>query len=107
MTVPPGRYHYIQIADAAGEIPDTAKDLIHTARENRLMPGEGDLDLRGIIRQLPAGIPVAVEIPNARLAARMSDEARAKLAYDATHRLLETVSLVTAGRTMDERGQTR
>jgi sugar phosphate isomerase/epimerase len=106
-TVAPGRYHYIQIADAAGEIPATAEGLIHTAREDRLLPGEGDLDLRGIIRRLPAGIPVAVEIPNAKLAARLSDEARARAAFEATHRLLETLSLAIAGGTMDERRQKR
>jgi sugar phosphate isomerase/epimerase len=95
-TVAPGRYHYIQIADAAGEIPDTVEGLIHTAREDRLLPGEGDLDLRGIIGRLPMGIPIAVEIPNTKLAARMSDEQRARAAYEATRGLLEAISLAPA-----------
>ena len=88
--VPACRFHYIQIADAEGEIPDSTEGLIHTAREGRLMPGEGDLELREIIQHLPGDIPVAVEIPNSRLAAQVSDEERARMAYVATVRLLET-----------------
>ena len=66
-----------------------SKGLIHTAREDRLMPGEGDLDLRAILRHLPAQLPIAVEIPNSRLAARLTDEERARRARDATIALLE------------------
>ena len=89
--IPAEQFHYVQIADAAGEIPSTTEGLIHTAREDRLLPGEGDIDLRGILCRLPAGIPVAVEIPNSRLAAIMSDEERARSAFEATRRLLETI----------------
>ena len=86
--LPPQWFHYMQLSDAAGAIPQTQEGLIHTAREDRLMPGEGDLDLSGIISYLPAGIPIAIEIPNSRLAASMSDEDRAMKAYELTQRLL-------------------
>jgi sugar phosphate isomerase/epimerase len=86
--IPPGWFHYIQIADAAGPIPETTEALIHTAREDRLLPGEGGIDLRGIIARLPADIPIAVEIPNSRMAETMSDEERARRAYEATRALL-------------------
>jgi sugar phosphate isomerase/epimerase len=52
------------------------------------MPGEGSIDLRAIIGRLPADIPIAVEIPNSRVAATMSDEERARRAYEATRALL-------------------
>jgi sugar phosphate isomerase/epimerase len=87
--VPPGWFNYLQIADADGEIPTTVEGLIYTAREDRLMPGQGDLDLRGIVGRMPRGLPVAVEIPNSRLAGYMSDDQRALAAYDATCALLE------------------
>lgn len=87
-SIPPSWFHYVQIADAAGPIPETTEALIHTAREDRLMPGEGSIDLRGIIGRLPADIPIAVEIPNSRVAATMSDEERARRAYEATRALL-------------------
>jgi sugar phosphate isomerase/epimerase len=100
--VPAHLFHYIQISDAAGAIPKSTKGLIRTAREDRLMPGEGDLDLRGIISHLP-GIPIAVEIPNARLAATMSDEARARKAYEATCRLVEPACLAANVDTLQEK----
>jgi sugar phosphate isomerase/epimerase len=87
--VPASLFHYVQLADAAGPIPPTADGLIHTAREDRLIPGEGDLDLRGILAHLPGHIPLALEIPNSHMAAIMSDEDRVRLAYEATVRLLE------------------
>lgn len=86
--IPESRFHYVQIADASGKIPETKEGLIYTAREDRLMPGEGALDLRGILGHLPADIPVAVEIPNSRLAREISGEERARRAYAATVRLL-------------------
>jgi sugar phosphate isomerase/epimerase len=91
--IPAERFHYMQIADAGGQIPTSTEDLIFTAREDRLMPGEGEIDLRSILRHLPPGIPVAVEIPNSRLAASMSDEDRARMAFQATRRLLEEISV--------------
>lgn len=90
-TIPPGRFHYVQLADAAGPSPETEEGLIFTAREDRLMPGEGDIDLIGILARLPADIPVAVEVPNSALAARMSDDERVCAIRAATSRLLQQV----------------
>src|SRR3954454_1730851 len=55
---------YAQICDAPGEVPITDEGLIHTAREARLIPGDGGIDLVGIFAQLPPDLPVSVEIPN-------------------------------------------
>jgi sugar phosphate isomerase/epimerase len=89
--IPSSRFHYIQLADAAGPPPDTKEGLIFTAREDRLLPGEGDIDLEGILARLPADIPIAVEIPNSALAARMSDDQRVCAIRRATARLLRRV----------------
>ena len=56
--------HYSQICDAPAGIPSTEAELIHTARSERLLPGEGGIDLPGLYDRLPADLPVAVEIPN-------------------------------------------
>src|SRR4051794_15643560 len=43
--IPRHRLHYIQICDAPAEVPATTEGLIHTARCERLLPGEGGIDL--------------------------------------------------------------
>ena len=90
-TIPSGRYHYVQLADVAGPSPETQEKLVFAAREDRLMPGEGNIDLVGILARLPADIPIAVEIPNSALAARMPDEERLSAICRATTSLLERV----------------
>jgi sugar phosphate isomerase/epimerase len=61
--------HYAQLCDAPGAIPPDNAGLIHTARCERLLPGEGGIPLAEIFRRLPADLPVSLEIPNdARLA---------------------------------------
>jgi sugar phosphate isomerase/epimerase len=62
--IPAARLGYAQLCDAPGEIPITHEGLIHTARCARLLPGEGGIDLVGILRYLPADLPLSLEIPN-------------------------------------------
>ena len=62
--IPATRLGYAQLCDAPGEIPATHEGLIHTARCARLLPGEGGIDLIGILRRLPADLPLSLEIPN-------------------------------------------
>ena len=49
--------HYPQICDAPAGIPPTDAELIHTARSERLLPGEGGIDLRALYDRLPADLP--------------------------------------------------
>ncbi|WP_298285502.1 sugar phosphate isomerase/epimerase [Acidocella sp.] len=60
--------HYAQICDAPKAMPPTREELIHDARTNRLPPGEGGIDLVTLLRALPPGLPLSVEIPNHRRA---------------------------------------
>jgi sugar phosphate isomerase/epimerase len=63
--IPRTMLSYAQLCDAPGEIPSTQEGLIHTARNARLLPGEGGIDLVGILAQLPADLPISLEIPHA------------------------------------------
>jgi sugar phosphate isomerase/epimerase len=63
--IPRAMLSYAQLCDASGDIPATHEGLIHTARCDRLLPGEGGIDLVGILSQLPAELPLSLEIPNA------------------------------------------
>jgi sugar phosphate isomerase/epimerase len=56
--------HYAQMCDGAVPGPSTIEGLIHDARCERLLPGEGGIDLRGLFAHLPPDIPVCIEIPS-------------------------------------------
>lgn len=62
--IPSSRLAYAQICDAPAGIPTTDAELIHTARCERLLPGEGGIDLAGIFNALPADLPISIEIPH-------------------------------------------
>jgi sugar phosphate isomerase/epimerase len=38
--------------------------MIHTARCERLLPGDGTIDVQGLFNALPADLPVSVEVVN-------------------------------------------
>lgn len=63
--VPQEWFHYIHLCDAPKQIPDTTEGLIHTARAERLYPGEGGIDLAAILNRLPKA-PCSLEIPHSR-----------------------------------------
>jgi sugar phosphate isomerase/epimerase len=91
-SIDPSLLHFIQIADAPAQAPDSEEGLIFAAREDRLYPGEGDLGLLEILQRLPPETAVAVEIPNSRLARQFSDDERACHAFEATRRLVAQAS---------------
>lgn len=95
--VPAQWLHFIQISDAPGTSPDSIEGLIFAAREDRLEPGRGELDLFGLLAELPPEIDIAVEIPNSRLAAEASDEQRSARALEATKALVAKVSQARTG----------
>lgn len=93
--LPPEWFHYAHVCDAPGEIPTTTAGLIHTARFERLFPGEGEIDMLGILAALPTGIPFALEIPRAMLVAQVGAKEHARLAIGAARRHLDAAHLVS------------
>jgi sugar phosphate isomerase/epimerase len=89
--VPPSWLRYMQICDAPAARPTTLEGLLRQARAERLLPGEGGLDLRGILRALPGDVPISIEIPQRELARTMPPVERARRALAATKWLLEDV----------------
>lgn len=65
-SVDPGLVSYVQLCDAPLAAP---ADQVGEARSARLLPGEGELPLAGLLAALPEGTPVAVEAPQAGNAA--------------------------------------
>ncbi|MEP7296920.1 MAG: TIM barrel protein [Burkholderiales bacterium] len=62
-TVPAKRLAYLQFCDAPAERPADLDGLLHQARAERRLPGDGGLDLNGILAAVPAGAPLSLEIP--------------------------------------------
>jgi sugar phosphate isomerase/epimerase len=79
------KMRYVQFCDAQGEKPKSMDEIRRQAREDRLMPGEGGLDLAGLLGALPPNLPMCLEIPYAR---PMPPLERARLALAKTMALL-------------------
>jgi sugar phosphate isomerase/epimerase len=73
-------FRFAHVCDAPAEHPGTVEDLIHTARSERMFPGDGGIDVLGILDCLPPDIPYALEIPGDTLAARVGLAEYARLA---------------------------
>lgn len=71
---------FAHVCDAAKEVPPTMEGIIRTARDERLFPGEGGIDVRGILAHMPQNIPYALEIPRVTLTKAIGPEEVARLA---------------------------
>ena len=84
---PPEWFHYIQLCDAPAAAPKSKDALIYAAREERLFPGEGELDLLGILNRLPFPLVIGIEIPAETLSFTATHTERARMAREASLRL--------------------
>ena len=57
--------------------------MLFTAREGRLYPGEGVMDIAGMVKALPS-IPVSIELPNLKRLDEIGMEGHAKRCLEAT-----------------------
>ena len=83
--VPRRFLRYVQLCDARPERPADMQEIIRQARSDRLFPGEGGLDLKGLLGALPAGIPISLEIPVAK---KIEPLERARRALAVTNAIL-------------------
>ena len=77
--------HYLQFCDARAERPTDMPEMIRQARFDRLPPGEGGLDLAGLLAATPGDLPMSLEVPMTR---KLPPLERAKLVYESTLRVL-------------------
>jgi sugar phosphate isomerase/epimerase len=78
--IPVVRMHYWQMCDGPAERPTTTEGLIHAAREERMFPGEGGINLVGLAREMPPNITISIEVPTAELAKTADAQTRARRA---------------------------
>ncbi|SKA71545.1 Sugar phosphate isomerase/epimerase [Thiothrix eikelboomii] len=78
-TVDPALIHYVQFCDAPLHYEHSTEGLIHTARAERLMPGDGELDLLSLFTAVPKGedLVVSLEIPQKERASTVPAQQRA------------------------------
>jgi sugar phosphate isomerase/epimerase len=79
--------HYMQFCDAPAGQPDQAT-WQHQVRSERMIPGEGGLDLVGLLRALPRDFPLGLEVPMATLTRTVGAVERARRLLAATRALL-------------------
>jgi sugar phosphate isomerase/epimerase len=61
--ISPVRLPLVHVCDALAGESFTTEQLLHTARSERLPPGEGDIDIRSILERLPADVVIGLEVP--------------------------------------------
>ncbi|MCC8392639.1 sugar phosphate isomerase/epimerase [Paraburkholderia sp. MMS20-SJTR3] len=87
--LPRDYFGYVQFCDAPAERPADVDTLLYQARCARMTPGEGGLDLVGILRALPDHLPVSIEVPNEQWAKTANALQRARRLREATLAVLE------------------
>jgi sugar phosphate isomerase/epimerase len=85
---PRSRLPFAHVADAPVQKSYTTEELLRAARSERLPPGEGGIDIRRILAQMPDGIPLVLEVPMTAMAAAEGFEAAALRVRQAASRLL-------------------
>jgi sugar phosphate isomerase/epimerase len=90
-TLPPAWLPYAQLCDVPAKRPADIAGIIAEARAERRFPGEGDVDLKGLVQALPPGIPLSLEVPTHQLARTMPALDRARRALAATRQLRDEV----------------
>jgi sugar phosphate isomerase/epimerase len=84
-------FRFVHVCDAEREVPSVLDGIIRTARLERQFPGEGTIDVKGILAAIPSGIPYALEIPHSILTAAVGPYEVARLALRACQSYLDGV----------------
>ncbi|MFV3411109.1 sugar phosphate isomerase/epimerase family protein [Pseudomonas sp. NY15436] len=95
IALPAHYFRLMQLCDAPARRPSDLDTLLYQARSERLMPGDGGLNLVGLLRAMPQGIPLSLEVPMSRLAAELPAVERARRMRAKTLSLLESLSQET------------
>ncbi len=87
--IPRELLHYAQICDAQAGLNFSTEAMIHTARCERLLAGEGTIDVKGIFAALPQDLPVSVEVVHLERMAQHGQTEWARLCLENAKNFLE------------------
>lgn len=88
-SIPRELLHYAQICDAVSGLNFTTEAMIHTARCERLLPGEGNIDLAGLFAALPSDLPVSVEVVHMERMAKVGQREWARVCLAKSQEMLD------------------
>ncbi|MBD1549408.1 sugar phosphate isomerase/epimerase family protein [Roseibium aggregatum] len=91
-SLPHKMLNYAQLCDGPAPYDPSDQGMIQIARAERLLPGEGGIDLVGLVRALPEGIPLSIEVPRLHLVGKVSARDRAHQALEAAKAIAEATS---------------
>lgn len=91
-SLPPHRLPFLHLCDAPVLPAYTTDDLLHAGRAERLAPGDGQIDLSALLRAMPQGIPIALEIPMTALRAARGSAAVAAYVLAHTREFLRAMA---------------
>lgn len=74
VAAPASRFPFLHLCDAEVTPPYTESELLRTAREARLIPGDGNISLGDILSPFSGDVPIALEIPMSRESGAPDDE---------------------------------
>ncbi len=92
-TLDPSLIHYVQFCDGLKEYDPAHEQLIAIARGQRLNPGEGGIDLKGLLNVIPKDTVLSLEIPHLERARIFTPLERARAAMDAIKLLIEEAAI--------------
>ena len=87
--IPRALLHYAQICDAEAGTHFSVEAMIHTARCERLLPGEGSIDVKGLFDVLPEDLPVSVEVIHMERMADVGQHEWARICLERSRAFLE------------------
>lgn len=90
--LPPHWLPMVHVCDAPAEKPTTVEGLLHTARAERLPPGEGGIDIAAVLQRIPRDAVLALEVPMRRKTSLEGPEAVARYVHAAAIRVLAGMS---------------
>jgi len=92
--VPASWANFAHVCDDRSGVPATIEEARRTMREERLYPGEGAVDIAGILGRLPPSVVCAVEVPHVQRLRELGPDLFARTCLERTKRYLGIVGAV-------------
>jgi sugar phosphate isomerase/epimerase len=86
--VPASFANFAHVCDDRPDVPATIEEARRSMREERLYPGEGAVDIAGIVGRLPQSVICAIELPHRQRLRELGPDRFARTCLERTKRYL-------------------